>query len=148
MRKQERHRWIEKIITETDVTKQEELVALLLERNIPVTQATISRDIKEMKLVKVPNSDKTYKYNMPTKNKTEQRRLEKLLKNAFVDITQMDKMISLTTKPGSGFALGNLIDEVYNAEIFTVMSNDDKILIITKTEKQAVELEKKLLEIV
>ncbi|MDT2834860.1 ArgR family transcriptional regulator [Vagococcus carniphilus] len=148
MRKQERHRWIEKIITEKDVTKQEELVALLLERNIPVTQATISRDIKEMKLVKVPNSDKTYKYNMPTKNKTEQRRLEKLLKNAFVDITQMDKMISLTTKPGSGFALGNLIDEVYNAEIFTVMSNDDKILIITKTEKQAVELEKKLLEIV
>ncbi|MDT2850010.1 ArgR family transcriptional regulator [Vagococcus carniphilus] len=148
MRKQERHRWIEKIITETDVTKQEELVALLLERNIPVTQATISRDIKEMKLVKVPNSDKTYKYNMPTKNKTEQRRLEKLLKNAFVDITQMDKMISLTTKPGSGFALGNLIDEVYNAEIFTVISNDDKILIITKTEKQAVELEKKLLEIV
>ncbi|MDT2829873.1 ArgR family transcriptional regulator [Vagococcus carniphilus] len=148
MRKQERHRWIEKIITEKDVTKQEELVALLLERNIPVTQATISRDIKEMKLVKVPNSDKIYKYNMPTKNKTEQRRLEKLLKNAFVDITQMDKMISLTTKPGSGFALGNLIDEVYNAEIFTVMSNDDKILIITKTEKQAVELEKKLLEIV
>lgn len=148
MRKQERHRWIEKIITEKDVTKQEELVAILLEHNIPVTQATISRDIKEMKLVKVPNGEKIYKYNMPTKNKTGQVRLEKLLKNSFVDITQMDKMISLITKPGSGFALGNLIDEVYKADIFTVMSNDDKILIITKTEKQAIELEKKLLEIV
>ncbi|MFW7433265.1 arginine repressor [Vagococcus carniphilus] len=148
MRKQERHRWIEKIITEKDVTKQEELVAILLEHNIPVTQATISRDIKEMKLVKVPNGEKIYKYTMPTKNKTGQVRLEKLLKNSFVDITQMDKMISLITKPGSGFALGNLIDEVYKADIFTVMSNDDKILIITKTEKQAIELEKKLLEIV
>lgn len=148
MRKQERHRWIEKIITEKDVTKQEELVAILLENNIPVTQATISRDIKEMKLVKVPNGEKVYKYKMPIENKTGQARLEKLLKNAFVDINQMDKMISLVTKPGSGFALGNLIDEIYKADVFTVISNDDKILIITKTEKQAIEIEKKLLEIV
>ncbi|MEG0255812.1 MAG: ArgR family transcriptional regulator [Vagococcus sp.] len=148
MRKQERQRWIEKIITETEVAKQEELVALLLENKIPVTQATISRDIKEMKLVKVPGEEKTFKYDMPVENKSDQARLEKLLKNAFIDIFQMDKMISIMTKPGSGFAIGNLIEAVYKSDVFTVMTNDDKVLVITKTEESAINLEKKLLEIV
>lgn len=148
MRKQERQRWIEKIITETEVAKQEELVVRLLENNIPVTQATISRDIKDMKLVKVPGEEKAFKYDMPVENKSDQARLEKILKNSFVDIFQMDKMISIVTKPGSGFALGNLIESVYKPDIFTVMTNDDKVLVITKTESYAVELEKKLLEIV
>ncbi len=148
MRKQERHKWIEKIITENNISKQEELVSILLENNIPVTQATISRDIKEMKLVKIPDGEKIYKYNMPKENKIDRVRLEKLLKNAFVSITQMDKMISLITKPGSGFALGNLVETVYKSDVFTVMSNDDKVLVITNTEKQAVELEKALLEII
>ena len=52
MRKSERQKLIKKIIFEENVGKQEELVMLLKERGIPVTQATVSRDIKELNLIK------------------------------------------------------------------------------------------------
>ncbi|MGO3731716.1 MAG: arginine repressor [Vagococcus sp.] len=148
MRKQERHSWIQKLITENDVSKQEELVTLLLANNIPVTQATISRDIKEMKLIKVPTPDKTYKYSMPNEDKTDLVRLEKLLKSSFMDVKRMEKMVCLITIPGSGFALGGLIEIIYKEELFTVMSNDDKVLMFAKSEEQAIDVENKLLEIV
>lgn len=148
MRKQERQRWIAKIIKEQNVAKQEELVSLLIDNNIPVTQATVSRDIKEMKLIKVPADDKNYKYSLPNSESSEEGRLDNLLKKAFVSISQMDKMISVVTKPGSGFALGGLIEMIYEDEIFTVMTNDDKILIFTKTEDNALKLKEKISEIV
>ena len=83
MRKQERQRWISKIIKENSVTKQEDLVQLLIENNIPVTQATVSRDIKEMYLIKVLSEDKVYKYSLPQQDTSELVRFKKLLKNSF-----------------------------------------------------------------
>lgn len=148
MRKQERQRWIAKLIKEQSVAKQEELVSLLINNNIPVTQATVSRDIKEMKLVKVPADDKNYKYSLPNSESTEEGRLDNLLKKAFISISQMDKLVSVVTKPGSGFALGGLMETIYEADIFTVMSNDDKILIFAKTEENALHLKEKISKIV
>ena len=147
MRKQERQRWIAKIIKEEDVFKQEDLVELLVANHIPVTQATVSRDIKEMKLVKVPNKDNVYKYSLPNADKTEYDRLEKLLRKSFINLERMDNMISIITKPGSGFALGGLVETVYEEGLFTVMSNDDKILIIMRSKEAATELEEKINEI-
>ncbi|EAG2265802.1 ArgR family transcriptional regulator, partial [Listeria monocytogenes] len=54
MRKKERHRLITRLLSEQDIQKQEDFVELLKDRGVSVTQATISRDIKELKLVKVP----------------------------------------------------------------------------------------------
>ena len=141
MRKQERQKWIAKIIKENSVSKQEELVSLLIANSIPVTQATISRDIKEMKLIKVPGDNQTYRYSLPTSENSEETRLEKLLQKSFISCSQMDKMISVVTKPGSGVALGGLMETVYQEELFTVMSNDDKILLFARTEELAKKLE-------
>lgn len=55
MRKKERHRLITRLLSEQDIQKQEDFVELLKDRGVSVTQATISRDIKELKLVKVPS---------------------------------------------------------------------------------------------
>ncbi|HCM89331.1 MULTISPECIES: arginine repressor [Vagococcus] len=148
MRKQERHKWIEKIITEQKVSKQEDLVRLLLENDILVTQATVSRDIKEMKLIKKMGIDKSFTYSMPEKDKSSYAKLERMLRSSFIDVFQMDKMISILTKPGSGFALGGALESYYKADIFTVMVNDDRVLIFAKTEKLAIELETKILEII
>lgn len=141
MRKQERQRLISNIIKENDVLRQEDLVQLLVERNIPVTQATVSRDIKEMKLVKGLNDHGVLKYELPRNDTSDSTRLIKLLKNSFVELKRMDKMISIITKPGSGFALGGLVESVYSEDLFTVMVNDDKILIIMLTEQAANEME-------
>ena len=147
MRKQERQRWISKIIKENSVTKQEDLVQLLIENNIPVTQATVSRDIKEMNLIKVLSEDKVYKYSLPQQDNSELVRFKKLLKNSFVQMDCLDNMIVVNLKPGSGFALGGLIESAYPEGLFTVMSNDDKILVIMKTEQEAQILQNKMKEI-
>ena len=147
MRKQERQRWISKIIKENSVTKQEDLVRLLIENNIPVTQATVSRDIKEMNLIKVLSEDKVYKYSLPQQDNSELVRFKKLLKNSFIQMDCLDNMIVVNLKPGSGFALGGLIESVYPEGLFTVMSNDDKILVIMKTEQEAQILQNKMKEI-
>ena len=86
MRKQERQRFISKIIRENEVFKQENLVALLIEKNIPVTQATVSRDIKEMKLIKVLNENGILKYELPQNDNSASGRLNKLLKKSFIDL--------------------------------------------------------------
>ena len=65
MRKKERHRLITRLLSEQDIQKQEEFVELLQEKGVSVTQATISRDIKEMKLVKVPSQKGGYRYSIP-----------------------------------------------------------------------------------
>lgn len=147
MRKQERQEYIAKLIKDNDVFKQEDLVALLIAKNIPVTQATVSRDIKEMKLIKVLNEDGVFKYELPQNDNSASGRLNKLLKKSFVELKRMDKMVSIITKPGSGFALGGLIETVYPEQLFTVMVNDDKILIFMETEEAASHMEDKISEI-
>lgn len=147
MRKQERQRLISKLIKENEVFKQEELVSLLIEKNIPVTQATVSRDIKEMRLVKVLNDKGILKYELPQDDNSASSRLYKLLKKSFISLGRMDKMVSVVTKPGSGFALGGLIEMVHPENLFTVMANDDKILIFMMTEEAARDMENKIFEI-
>lgn len=144
VRKQERQRFIAKIIRENAISKQEDLVALLIEKKIPVTQATVSRDIKEMKLIKVLNENGVLKYELPQNDNSASGRLNKLLKKAFIGLKRMDKMVSIVTKPGSGFALGGLIETVYPECVFTVMANDDRILIFMETEEAASDMEEKI----
>lgn len=57
MRKQDRHRLITRLLTEKNIQKQEDFVNYLQEKGVAVTQATISRDIKDMKLIKVPSAE-------------------------------------------------------------------------------------------
>ena len=65
MRKQDRHRLITRLLTEKNIQKQEDFVNYLQEKGVAVTQATISRDIKDMKLIKVPSAEGGYRYSLP-----------------------------------------------------------------------------------
>ncbi|HFN2111546.1 TPA: arginine repressor, partial [Enterococcus faecium] len=101
MRKKDRHRLITRLLSEQDIRKQEEFVEILKSKGISVTQATISRDIKELKLIKVPASDGGYRYSIPAEtNEDVNTKLEKLLKDAFVAVDQMEKFVILKTLPG------------------------------------------------
>ncbi len=68
MNKGHRHIIIRELITSNEIDTQEDLVELLLERDVKVTQATVSRDIKELHLVKVPTQTGGYKYSLPADN--------------------------------------------------------------------------------
>ena len=67
MKKAERQQKIREIITNESIERQEDLVAHLREMGLTVTQATISRDIKEMQLIKIPADNGGYRYGLPIK---------------------------------------------------------------------------------
>lgn len=133
--KKERHRLITRLLSEQDIQKQEDFVELLKDRGVSVTQATISRDIKELKLVKVPSQKGGYRYSIPQETTEDvSGKLDKILKTAFVSVDRMDKFVILRTLPGNASALANLIDKRYAKELFGTLNDDDNVLMITRTE--------------
>ena len=141
MKKKERQRLLTRFLTEHEIQKQEEYVDYLKLQGIEVTQATISRDIKELKLIKVPSVNGGYRYSLPNESQEDViEKLNKLLQTALVSVDQMEKFVILRTLPGNASAVGNLVDKYYQKELFSSLNDDDKVLMITWTEEKAVEL--------
>ena len=136
MRKKDRHQLLTRLLSEQDIAKQEEFVEILEKRGIQVTQATISRDIKELKLVKIPSATGGYRYSLPAQNDIEiAQKLENLLKNAVKSVKRMDKFVLIKTMPGNASALSYLLDTYYAKELFGIMTDDDTILMIAKAQE-------------
>ncbi|MGX7350783.1 ArgR family transcriptional regulator [Enterococcus canis] len=147
MRKKDRHRLITRLLSEYDIQKQEDFVRILKEQGIEVTQATISRDIKEMKLVKVPGPNGSYHYSLPAETKEDvTQRLEKIMRDAFVAVDQMEKFVVLQTIPGNASAIANLIDKRFGELLFASVADDDHILMVARTEEGAEKLKNAFLE--
>lgn len=141
MKKKERQRLLTRFLSEHEIQKQEEFVAYLKLKDVEVTQATISRDIKELKLIKIPSTSGGYRYSLPNESQEDViEKLNKLLQTALVSVDQMEKFVVLRTLPGNASAVGNLIDKYYQQDLFSSLNDDDKVLMITWTEEKAVEL--------
>ena len=140
---------IREIITSNDIETQEELVQKLRENNFDVTQATVSRDIKELQLFKVPKADGTYIYRMP-----EDRRyhtLEKLgryLMDSFVKLDYQDSLIVLKTLPGNAQSIGAIIDQLEWEEVIGTICGDDTCLIICKGEEARDSVKEKIFNLI
>lgn len=146
MRKKERHRLITRLLTEKNIQKQEDFVDLLKARGVLVTQATISRDIKELKLIKVPSPEGGYRYSMPAETAEDiGAKLGKLLKDAYVSTDRMDKFVVLKTLPGNAAALANLIDRLYKDDLFAALNDDDNVLMIARSEESAEKLQREFM---
>ncbi|MDT2758388.1 arginine repressor [Enterococcus xiangfangensis] len=147
MRKQERHRIITQLLSENDVKKQEDFVAIFAQRGVAVTQATISRDIKEMKLIKVPAQNGGYRYSLPRKEQEDvNEKLTDLLKEAVVSVDQMEKFINVKTLPGNAAACANLLEKQFMTNLFTTLNDDDSILLIVRTEEDAKRIHQEITE--
>src|SRR5690625_4392320 len=147
MSKIKRHIKIREIIAERDIETQDELVDRLKNLGFNVTQATVSRDIKELHLVKVPSQNGRYKYSTPT---TEQRfnpqnKLKRLIMEAFVSIDHAHHFIVLKTLPGNAHSIGVLIDDLDWKGILGTICGDDTCLIICRTVENAEEIEARFL---
>ncbi|WP_212882754.1 arginine repressor [Tetragenococcus halophilus] len=123
-----------------------ELLSLLEKEKALTTQATISRDIRELNITKVEdNSGKSY-YRilnnsvLGTKKKSEEERLSDIIMETGVSLTQIEFTNLLTVLPGNGNAIGVLIDKVrveVNSKIVGCIAGDDTILILSKNEEDA-----------
>mgnify|MGYP001161908548 CR=1 FL=1 len=138
MSKMKRHLKIRDIISEHDIETQDELVDHLKRLGFNVTQATVSRDIKELHLVKVPSKNGKYKYSTPTEHRFDPKdKLKRLIIEAFVSIDFESHFVVLKTLPGNAQAMGALIDDLDWEEIMGTICGDDTCLIICRTEEGA-----------
>lgn len=136
MKKEERHQLLRELVTTLPISKQEMLVKLLAERGVAVTQATISRDIKELNLQKELQEDGSFYYRLDEVSLTNPP-LTKLLQESVLHVDQMEKFIAIKTIPGSAVALGLLLENVLGERLFTNLTTDDKVLLLFKSENTA-----------
>ncbi len=126
------------LIEQYDIETQEELAAKLREQGIVVTQATVSRDIKELRLLKVLSSKGGYKY--ATADKAERGlsdRFVRMFKDSVLSISYASNIIVIKTLPGSANAAAEAIDSMRLPEILGTMAGDNTILAVATKEEEA-----------
>lgn len=119
------------IISKYDIDTQEELVARLRDDGYSVTQATISRDIKDMNIIKTFTDDgRHYKYvAQQPKEPTTADKFIKIFRNTVLSIRSAENLIILKTEQGSASAAAELIDRLEYDEILGVIAGDNTIFV-------------------
>ncbi|MEG2860033.1 MAG: arginine repressor [Clostridia bacterium] len=136
-----RHALILEIIESEDVETQEELAEQLKRHNVKVTQATVSRDIKELRLLKVLARDGGYKY--ATAERAEQGtsdRFSRIFAESVVSIVASDHLIVIKTLPASANAAAEAIDGFKWPEVLGTLAGDNTILVIACADVDAEQL--------
>lgn len=130
---------IREIIGREIIETQDELVEALRSAGLNVTQATISRDIKEMQLVKVPAEDGRYRYSLPPEGTRVYplQKLKRAMLDHFVHIDFTDNLVVMKCLPGTANAIGALIDAMEWNEVMGTICGDDTILIICRSKQQS-----------
>lgn len=147
MNKGQRHIKIREIIANNDIETQDDLVDELKNAGFNVTQATVSRDIKELHLVKVPLMDGRYKYSLPADQRFNPlQKLKRMLIDSFVRIDSASNLLVMKALPGNANAIGILIDNLDWEEILGTICGDDTCLIICRTPEDAETISNKFLD--
>ena len=126
-----RHAKIKEIIGKQKIETQEDLAAALGLAGIVVTQATVSRDIKELMLVKVPDSNGHYHYAMPKGNETKMptERLLNTLRDSVVDVRCGLCLVVLHSHPGAASSVAFAIDHMHWPEVLGTIAGDDTVFV-------------------
>ena len=143
--KNQRQQKILELIEKYDIDTQETLIARLEEIGITVTQTTISRDIKELKLVKGTTGRGTYKYIRPeVKKENNIPVLNSALTESVIKIEAAKNIIVIKTFPGMANALAVCVDTLEHSSIIGSVAGDDTILLVVKDDETALQVENKL----
>ena len=134
--KTQRHAAILRIVRRETVGSQEQLRELLKAEGFDVTQATLSRDIRDLGLAKVAAPDVGSHYSAPPDGAAAIRpHLEQLLPTLLVSVAGVGPLLVLKTAVGSAQALGLALDGTGWSEILGTIAGDDAILVITRSER-------------
>ena len=146
--KSERQAAIIDLITRYEIETQEDMILKLRAAGFDVTQATVSRDIRELKLAKMLSNNGSYRY---VKNTQRHAAPSVKFNSAVVDsITSVDyaeNIIVLKTYPGLGMAVASGVDALNLPKILGCIGGDDTIMIVTKDKVAAKEISEKIHEL-
>ncbi len=135
--KSTRQNAILEIIREKDVDTQEELADELRKHGFTVTQATVSRDIRELRLLKVLTAGGSYKY--ATADKPESglsERFHRIFSESVLSITHSYNQVVIRTLPGSANVAAEMIDNLRWPEILGTLAGDNTILMLVRTVEE------------
>jgi len=143
--KSKRHTKILEIIGSREIETQEELADALKKEGFDVTQATVSRDIKNLKLIKMQSGNGKSKYVVSTgEQKNIIDRLSNILANTVLSVENVDKMVVIKTITGSAPITAEAIDNLESADIAGTVAGDNTIFILVRSIESAEDLVDKI----
>ena len=144
--KSARHAKILEIINQNSVRTQEELADLLQRDCVQVTQATVSRDIKDLKLIKVHNNDGEMVYAPAGAGKQEDKAVNvgAIFSESVASIDHAVNIVVIKTLTGMAQGIASLIDQMALASVLGSIAGDDTIMIVTRTAEDADKLSHRL----
>ena len=140
--KKQRLSTIEKIIRTEVIRSQDDLQKSLINKGFDVTQATLSRDIRQLKIVKTHDSKEHYVYILPDMTMVEPRLPTGLLDESVVEFS--GNLAVIKTRPGYAMGLASDIDEHVPEEILGTIAGDDTILVIPREGYSRVQVKEAL----
>ncbi len=148
MKKYTRQSKILELIENNEIETQEELADCLKKIGIDVTQATVSRDIRELRLVKVLAKSGKYKYAaMGQSAEGTTDRLIKIFKNSIVSVEIAGHLLVIKTLPGAAQISGSAVDSLGIEEIVGTIAGDDTIFIAVSDADKIVEIREMFLKL-
>ena len=137
--KMKRQAKIMEIIANTNVETQEQLLQLLQEAGFTCTQATISRDIKELRIVKELTSLGTYRYTTSTREipGTFSTRLNTIFRECVTGFDYAQNIVVIHTLPGLASAAGSAVDAMSMSVVLGTLAGDDTVVVIMRDTNSA-----------
>ncbi len=133
-----RHAKILEIISTKEIETQEELCAELNARNLVVTQATISRDIRDLHLFKVAGIEKKYRYAYISDGESEiSPKMKNLFRECVISVRAAKNLVIVKTLAGNGANAGAVVDKLNYGEIVGSVAGDDTLLIVCEEDETA-----------
>lgn len=144
--KSKRHAKILELISEHDVETQEELLGMLNENGFKVTQATVSRDIKELRLIKVQSTGKGYKYSVgSTRDSVDMSfKFHAVFAESVLQIDFAENMVVIKCYVGMANAACAALDSIQWKGVVGTIAGDDTILCVMRDTKSAIEFVRQL----
>ena len=143
--KKNRHGKLIEIIQNYDVETQEDLAAKLREAGFAVTQATVSRDIRELKLTKVPTTGGKQKYVILKQDDGHMEdKYIRVLRDGFISMDMAQNILVMKTVSGMAMAVATALDAMKFQEIVGCIAGDDTIFLAVRTVEETQELTEKL----
>ena len=134
--KEKRQNKIREIIESKDIETQDELLSELAKEGFHITQATISRDIREMKLTKISGHNGRQKYAMLKNNNTEvKQKYHKVLSAGIMSIDYTDNLVVIKTVSGMAMAVAAALDNMELAGLMGCIAGDDTIFVAVRSKE-------------
>jgi len=147
--KYKRHAKIIELIENNIIETQEELAEKLRESGFDVTQATVSRDIKELRLIKVLAENGSYKYaTIQSPDSNVSSKLRTVFAEAVTKIDYASNIMVIKTLSGMAQAAAAAIDSMNLPEVVGSIAGDDTIMVVLRSEEKAHELMEKFKKII